>query len=207
MKNTLILIPTHRGLSQDTQECVDRLGCPSKIILRNCANVCKARSIAFERALEGTAGTPIDTVLCIDDDMVFEPKDAFDLVRMSRLEKSIVSACAVTAEGRLAARQMANGRWLTGLAFTAVPLELLRSAVQYRRDEPPALLRSEVGGIRPWCLTGPHPDLPGEWVGEDWWFCLHFGGVLLAPLGVGHVKPVALYPEQSVVLAQRKVLS
>jgi hypothetical protein len=37
------------------------------------------------------------------------------------------------------------------------------------------------------------------WTSEDLWFCLQFHGVLLAPVGFGHLKWVPLWPEEAVL--------
>jgi hypothetical protein len=53
-----------------------------------------------------------------------------------------------------------------------------------------------AGEIPEWCQTGRHPDYPGEWLPEDFWFCHHFGGVVLLPVGIGHIKPMPLWPDE-----------
>lgn len=211
MKNTLILVVTHRGVSPETRQCIEALQCPSKLEITGNANICKARSIAFDQALQATEGTPIDTLLCIDDDMVFSPADAQRLVDLSRAARWPVSAVAVTKEGVLAARPVPpwilklerdlgapeRRLWFTGLAFMAVPRGTLACAARdLDESEMPKL-----DGIRQWCMTGEHPGCPGQWMGEDFWFCSHFGGVELAPIGVGHLKWMPLVPDEKSIAA------
>lgn len=204
MRNTLILVVSHRGISPETRACLDALECPSRIVLDGNANICKARSIAFDQALAATEGTPIDTVLCVDDDMVFPPAAAQRLVDLSRAAAWPVSAIAVKQDGGLAAwpaaaqdlKEPQRKLWFTGLAFMAVPRRaLVEVAEELDQDA------EKLEGIRQWCLTGEHPFFPGRWTGEDAWFCSHFGGVELAPIAVGHLKWIALWPEDATVAA------
>lgn len=187
MERTLLLLVTHRGLSDETRACIERLRCPNKIEVRGLANVCKARSYAFDQAVAHLDGTDVDTVLCLDDDMTFDVAAVARLVELSRRTGELVSGAAVTRDGVLAARPWNDGRWLTGLACMAIP--------RARLDALAAELEP-VGTIRPWCLTGAHPEIPGEWVGEDLWFCLRFGGALLAPVAIGHLKFMPLVPDE-----------
>lgn len=215
MEKTLILVVTHRGVSPETRTCIEALECPSKLELGGNANICKARSIAFDQALAATEGTPIDTVLCIDDDMVFKREDAQRLVDLSRAARWPTSAIALTKDGMIAGRPAAEpppeqvtlidpqGRparrrqlWYTGLAFMAVPRAALVEVAAGLDEEAPRL-----DGIRPWCLTGEHPFFPEQWTGEDVWFCSHFGGVELAPIGVGHLKWIPLWPDEATIAA------
>jgi hypothetical protein len=201
MEKTLVLIVTHRGVSYDTEKCLRSLvlnGCSSRVDLLGLSNLAKARSQAFDQALALTEGTPIDTVLCIDDDMVFEPEQARAVVELSRRKGELVSGICMSSGGVLCARpgavQGADGatRWLTGFGFLAVPRsELVRVA--------PAL--PVLGGLRVWCQTGEHPHFPGEWIGEDLWFSSHFGGALMAPLPIGHLKTQELRPNAEQVRA------
>lgn len=201
MEKTCILVVTHHGLSDQTATCIGRLKCPSHLTVRGMANICRARSVAFDTVIEGTrdAGDAIDTVLCIDDDMVFSPDDARAIVRESRIRKHPVSGVAMTQDGALAARRMplflgTEQRWLTGLAFMAVPLADLRRV---------AASLTRVGKTRPWALTGAHSRMPGEWIGEDFWFCLHFDGVILSPIPIGHLKQIPLFPDDATLESVR----
>lgn len=188
MDRTVVLVVTHRGLSEETRSSLQALKCPSQVILKGVADVSRARSQAFDQVLELTEDTPIDTVLCIDDDMLFPPEAARGIIERSRMSGHPVSGCAVTEKGMLAARPLKpndRSRWLTGLACMAVP----RARLVELAPTLPVL-----GETRAWCLSGPHPELPLMWTGEDVWFCLHFGGVELAPIAFGHVKAMPIWP-------------
>jgi hypothetical protein len=190
MERTLILIVTHRGVSYETEKCLRALDCPSRIDLLGLSNLAKARSAAFDQALRAVELAPsIDTVLCVDDDMIFEPEQAKAVVELSRREAALVSGIALSTAEILCARPLpkriigSQQKWVSGFGFLAVPVaELVRVA--------PRL--PVCGGLRVWCQTGEHPEYPGEWIGEDFWFCSHFGGVIMAPIAVGHQKPLEL---------------
>lgn len=195
MDRTVVVVVTHRGLCDETQEAIAKLGCPSILKVKGLANLAKARSIAFEKAIDATEGTPIDTILSIDDDMVFAPKDVVDLVGHSRTVAECCAGVALNHEGQLTARPLAPlvvvpgspVRWLTGLACMAIP------RLRMTRIRPTLPV---VGGIPQWCQTGAHPDYPGEWLPEDFWFCQHFRGVILLPVPIGHIKPMPLWPDE-----------
>jgi hypothetical protein len=194
VKKTLIVVATHRGETWQTTESIKRTGCESLLFLRGCPDQSKARSMAIDQGLEATEGTPIDTFLLLDDDMVFEPGPIQELVDHSRLHKDCCSAVAVGAAGQVCAKPLEQlvllpgepTRWLTGLACLAVP----RVRLLWLRERLP-----NVGGITEWCRSGAHPDFPNQWLGNDFWFCHHFGGVRLLQVPVGHMKTVPLWPD------------
>lgn len=194
MEKTLILLVTKNGACDETKDAIDALKCPNIAKLKGLANLPKARSLAFDQALKVTEGTEIDTVLCVDDDMVFTPKDVHTLVDLSRARGELVSAAAVSQAGVLAARPWEplilgpRKKWLTGLALMAIPLDRLR----FVSSKVPV-----IGGIRAWCQTGAHPRIANEWIGEDLWFCLHFDGVELAPISIGHMKWMSIRPDEA----------
>jgi hypothetical protein len=186
MKQTLILVVTHRGLSDETYECILKTGCPSICKVKGQACIDRARSIAFDQAFDAFRMVDeLDVLLCIDDDMIFTPEDAQRLVDQARAEGEPVAARAVNSNGELAARPW-QGNWVTGLAFIAIPRTRF---VELGKVLP------RLGGIREWCHTGRHPDFPDQWIGEDYWLCAALGGVQLSPIGVGHMKPAILRPK------------
>lgn len=195
MDRVLIVVVTHRGLSDETAEAIADLKCPSIIKVKGMSNLPKARSLAFDQALQASEGTPIDTILAIDDDMLFKAKDVVDLVEHSRTTGELCTGIALASDGKLCARPVkqmvlvpgAPLRWMTGIFCMAIPrIRLARVA--------PTL--PVVGGIREWCQTGNHPAFPNEWFPEDFWFCHHFGGVVLLPIPIGHLKPMPIWPDE-----------
>jgi len=194
MQKTCIVITSHRGLEDETADCLNALNCPSIIKLKGLANLDKARSIAFDKAFQGTEGTPVDTILSLDDDMLFAPESAQALVEASRQTGELCSAVYLTAQGTVAARAIpveveipgAPIRWLVGLGALAIPR---RKMAEIR-----PMLR-EIGGIPAWCQTGNHPSFDGEWLNEDYWFCHSLGGALLVPVAFGHLKKLPIWPD------------
>lgn len=199
MKNTLILATSHRGLSDETYECIMATECPNVLKVKGIACVDRARCIAFDRALAALAlpqATDIDMVLAVDDDMVFSAVDAQRLCDAARLARHPTSARYCTRSGATAGTKLEPGkngapltaiqeRWAFGLGFMAIPRVSLERVA-------PTLPR--VAELRMWAQNGAHPLWPGKWISEDIWFCTHFGGVELAPIDVGHLKTVVLYP-------------
>lgn len=199
MKNTLILATSHRGLSDETYECIMATECPNVLKVKGIACVDRARCIAFDRALAALAlpqAADIDMVLAVDDDMVFSASDAERLVSIARASGHPTSARYCTRSGATAGTPLAPGqggaslvtlreRWAFGLGFMAIPRAALERVA-------PTLPR--VAELRMWAQNGAHPAWPGKWISEDIWFCTHFGGVELAPIDVGHLKTVVLYP-------------
>ena len=195
MDRTLVLVVTHRGMADETVESVAKLRCPSVIKLKGSPDQSKARSMGIDNAFAQTEGTEIDTVLLLDDDVIFEPQSVLGLVEHSRLTGECCSGILITAGGQLCARPFhqlvlvpgAPSRWLTGLGCLAVPRARLREL----KEKLPV-----TAGITHWCRSGPHPDYPGEWFPNDFWFCHHFRGVLLFPLAFGHLKTVPIWPDE-----------
>lgn len=201
MQKTLIVIVSHRTICQETSDSVAALKCPSVLIVRGLPDQSKARSMAFDQALRATAvgeATRIDTILALDDDMVVEPKGIQTLVDHSRETQHCCSAVAINAEGKLCARPLPQlvlvpgnpTLWLTGLACMAIP----RTRMAKIQERLPI-----TAGIHEWCRTGSHPDFPDEWVPNDFWFCHHWGGVLLLPVGVGHLKQMTMWPDERMI--------
>lgn len=206
MKNTLILVTTHRGLSDPTAQSIMNLGTDQIAIVKGEACIDRARSMAFDQAFAAFDHLPhVDTLLAVDDDMVFDPGNALALVNESRTLGRPVSARYVGKGGTLCAHPNphAPGYWFTGLGFMAIPVASMRAV---------AGVLPRLGGIRVWCRTGAIPEYPDRWAGEDMHFCRHFHGNLMVRLpdgsadyhrgvalsssvAVGHLKDMVLRPK------------
>lgn len=194
MNKTIIVVTTHRGMSDDTYEACVAAQPLALLKVKGIGIVEKARNHAFDRALESAnmaeaAGAECDSFLFVDDDMVFTPTDAKRLVDASLASDHPRSARYVTESGALAGAPYPtrSDRWGFGLGFMAVP----RARLVEASGKLPRL-----ADMRLWCQVGEHPIWgPEKWVGEDLWWCAHFGGVDLDPyISVGHLKTMALYP-------------
>lgn len=194
MQKTIIVITTHRGVSDDTYECA--VACQPAMMLK-CKGVViieRARNRAFDLTLKAfeqadAAGVAVDSALFLDDDMVAaKTSDLQRLVDTARATGHPRSARYVTASGALAGHPYpGSNRWGFGLGCMAVPRACLERVA-------PTL--PTLAGDRLWCQVGAHPTWPDAYVGEDLWWCAHFGGVDLDPIiSVGHLKTVALFPK------------
>jgi hypothetical protein len=139
-----------------------------------------------------------DTVLLVDDDMVFTIDDAERLVQHARTHGVAASAMYATTLGALAACRLRNpaGRWLTGLGLLAIPAGLLLLL----REQSPAF---EFLGADRYAFTSS-AAVDGHYLSEDFMLCKNLGGVDLRPIPVGHMKQIALYPDDETVAAIRE---
>jgi len=186
MKTTLMLVTTHRGISDDTWESIFRTECPNVLKVKGQACIDRARSIAFDQAYaQLKINGDLDMVLCIDDDMVFKPNDACRVVDSARRDGIATSAVAVNSAG-LVTHKVYGDRFVTGLAFIAIPRKLFIAV---------GASLQRCGPTRIWCRNGPHPEFPDQWIGEDYDLCVKLGGVLVHEgVSVGHVKEKILWP-------------
>lgn len=192
MKSTLVLCTHNRPIESLTWQAlrvleaagarlIDHLQAPSDVTLARClglSSVC--------RALRDYPGR-FDVVLMVDDDMVFTLQQALSVVEHARRHSVPTSACYATQDGKLAAMPCpaVENRWLVGLGFLAVPsADLL--ALETKSE------RWEFG--TGFTSSGAHL---GRYWSEDYTLCSRLGGVVLLPLGVGHIKQVTIYPDFS----------
>jgi hypothetical protein len=143
-----------------------------------------------------------DTVLLVDDDMVFTREAAERLVEKARKTQRAVSACYVTADGYstattwpAAVKGNAKGPdgelpFLVGLGLCAVPMRLLQRIASER----PRVRVNADQQVIPFCTSGPDYSV-GAWTSEDHSLCYALGGVLVEPVPAGHLKRIALYPD------------
>lgn len=193
LNETLGIMVSHRETCDETANALGRLGSMPFIKVKGDACIDRARSIAFDRAYEVATRLPLRAILCIDDDMVFNAHQALSLVNEALAEKYPVSGRYAKHNGDLAHKTVNGGKtWFGGLGFLAIPVEPFISL----GDRLPT-----IGQYRAWCRTGElFPEFPGEWKGEDDWFCSHFqrdgqrGIKLSSDIIVGHVKPTVVYP-------------
>jgi len=139
----------------------------------------------------------------VDDDMLFTVEQAQELIDHARTTGVPASAMYATTAGTLAATRAKvadpseRPRWYTGLGLMAVPAwRLLELALRSERfkiwDD-----REHIG------FTWSKAE-GGEYWSEDYTLCKRFGGVHLLPIGVGHLKTIPIYPDETTITAIRE---
>ena len=150
MKKTIVIFSSNREVEQRTKICLSQARQAGALLLeqRGTSDVSVARNIALTGACERLRERKHDTVLMVDDDMVWAPQDAQSIVTASR-RGTAVSAIysSYTAQSETVSiaaqyipkeREMPKrrGSWVTGLGLIAIPAELLleleRSSEKFR---------------------------------------------------------------------------
>lgn len=164
--------------------------------LPGCSDVSLARNRLLSLALTNLSEMPnIDMLLLLDDDIVFGPDDAAQLVAKARELNAPVSAVYTNIQGFVCAKRMNNDMYLTGLGFMALPVEAL-----VELSERLEACEGPEGPIFPFCTSGPALERGKRiWESDDFSFCRRLGGVGLMPLAVGHCKNVPLYPDEDTI--------
>lgn len=224
MKHTIVVCSSNRPIQDETRKAIDRLrvagaqlilqvGSPDVAYSRNialtgvlrfvatrnkAAAAPKQSSFALQYDPGGCAEPPpaIDTVLMVDDDMMFTLEEAQALVTHSRAHNVGASAMYATVGGTLAATRLytppgETQRWLVGLGLLALPFAELQ-AVAKRSETFEAYGQEHVE----FCWTAAYK---GQWQAEDYSLCRRFGGVHLLPIAAGHLKTVPIYPDAETV--------
>lgn len=194
MKKTLIVMSSNREPEKQTRESLQQLRQAGANMLEERGSSCvafarnRALSLACEHLRAGTFGER-DTVLMLDDDMEISVQVAQALVDASRKTGVATSGAYATITSRLAGTRWKErpGRWQVGLGCLAVPqlllLELEAASDSFEMNAKAYTQFTWVGAEN------------GVWVGEDYRLSMQLGGVHLLPLRVGHIKKVALEPD------------
>ena len=216
MNRTIVICSYNRPIQAQTQELINRMvkvgaayvpqtGSADVAMARNFAltGACRAyRHLNKLIAEAAAAGKPtrerFDTILMVDDDMLFELEQAQELLEHVRSSGVAASALYATMNGGIAAlpwqhQTEPNGdsRWLTGLGLLAIPAEhVLRLEADSERF--PSLNGEQVAFTSSQCRGG-------KWYSEDFELCRRLGGVHLLPLAIGHLKTIPIYPDEETV--------
>lgn len=203
MRKTWILMPCYSGEpAEQTRHSLRALGRNVPVLtIPHCSDVSLARARLFTEAVDKLRNAPeehrADVVLCIDDDIEFSAVDAQAVVDLARARQCAVSAVYVNATHQICAAPLDGvpGRFLVGLGFCAVPVPLLFNLAD--RLSP---VQGPTGSVLPFCTSGPNYSLnPPRWECDDYSFARLIGGAHLAPIAVGHVKRVGLWPDEQTI--------
>lgn len=222
MKNTMIICSHNRPMQDQTTAAIRALvnlgarylpqrGTADVALARNCALSFGMRAIAnidsATKEDEGRLWHPPAShetwvVLMVDDDMVFTPEQAQHLVDQARDTGDPVSAMYATLNQTLAASRIkvpdgAEPLWVAGLGLLAIPHARLLDLQGRSRT---FSLREKDQPITEYTWSACDGS---NWYSEDYTLCRRFGGVRLAPVPVGHLKVIPLYPDEYTVAAVR----
>lgn len=208
MNRTVIAISYNRSMQEGTRAClmalmnagaqlVQQTGSADVALARNMALTMALRSlVTLNRSEKLAPAEHFDTVLMVDDDMVFTLAQAQELVTHARETGVGASAMYATMNGTLAATRLFTPppepqRWLVGLGLLAIPGALLQKVA---KASPAFDIHGEQQAEFTWSAT-----MRGRWYSEDYTLCRRLGGVHLLPIAVGHLKTVPLYPHEETV--------
>lgn len=194
MKETLVVMSSNREMEPETRASLKALRKNGAAFLHETgsADVAFARCRALSMACEALRGACHDrsVVVMMDDDIEVELDQVQALVTQARIRKEATAMAYATRNSTLAAMRwdQAPGRWLVGLGCVAIPRRLLLELEQASES-------FEVMGQAFSAFTWSGPDR-GVWVAEDYRLSMRLGGVHLLPIAAGHIKKIALLPDQ-----------
>jgi hypothetical protein len=206
MAKRLLVCSSYDGVSQQTQrginECLKQGW--ATYIQTGCADVALARNIALTAILDQVPDDDQNAILMVDDDIVFTLQDAERICAMACDTGQAVSAIYPTADGRMAAMRLkpkhaeTEPMFLTGLGFLAIPANCFHELVE---DSEQTTHAGKQLVVFTWTAPANWDERQSYentsmWLSEDYRLTLRLGGVLLAKLGVGHLKEVPLYPDK-----------
>lgn len=204
MDRTLVVCASYRGVELRTQACMAALQKHGARLLSGTGipDVALARNNVLTRALAQRGSC--DVFLLVDDDMVWTLGAAAKLVGLARQTGEAWSAAYATKEKHLAATplewdaQRTDGLCMVGLGMCAVPVAKLEALAL----ELGVVVGPNNSGIVPFCqcrvVTPEHDHIP-RWCSEDYWLSRALGGVRLAPIAVGHLKQMDIWPDDETI--------
>jgi hypothetical protein len=211
LKNVIVTMASNREPERQTKQCLaamQRLGA-GFIMCEGHSDVTQARNHALSVTCEQLRNYPErDCVLMMDDDMIVPLETAELLIRTALETGHACSAAYATAAARLAGgRWKPKGgeewptglrvRWVAGLGCVAIPAKLLLELEQ-RSESYQILDRDALRVLTQFTWSKAEG---GEWVAEDYRLCRELGGVMLLPVGVGHVKKGEIWPDDETLAA------
>ena len=200
MPTAEIFIAAHRAVMEETRRCVVDSKLPFRLIV-GVSDTALARNLTLTQALTSDA----EVIVMVDDDMTIPPPAMHKLIEIAHREQMPTSALYLTGDHKAAAFPLKesddwkSARWVTGLGCLAIPKPALEALAANSERLRGANDRDDVIAF---CWSGagnlPHDksDEPRRWLSEDYCLTLRLGGCLLAPIGVGHLKPLNIWPSQ-----------
>lgn len=187
-EKVLIVVSTNRGVSNQTRVCIEALRAKGAqyIEQQGCSDVALARNIALSQAVQELKG--IETVLMIDDDVIFTVGDAEKIITSSQGKKLPTGGCVVTAHGKFSGKPLTKNKWLTGLSFLAVPANMLLELASRSKV---VQLNDTSCYIFTWCGVEDK-----SWMGEDYRLLQRLGGAQILPVRIGHLKLIPMWPAE-----------
>jgi hypothetical protein len=232
MNRTIILCSYNRAIQEQTRQSIAALINLGAAFIKQTgsADVTLARNLALSAGcralrqlnLEASYASPSphpdrDTLLMVDDDMLFDAHHAQRLVDHTRVFGRAASAMYATMGGSLAGTRITIGapddeqtlaalqacgvhpqRWVTGLGLLAIPARLVLE-LEARSETFQFPDRNDPRGVsdnNAFTTSGPSG---GDWWSEDYTLTRNLGGVHLLPMAIGHLKTIPIYPDAETV--------
>lgn len=204
MNKTLILCTHNRPIHSQTVMSITALNRAGAAFIDHSdapTDVTLGRNLGLSSVCEHLEDMPErDVVLLVDDDMVFTIDDAQALADHARASGYAASAMYATTLGALAACRIhtppsLRQRWVTGLGLLAIPASNLLAL----RD---TVSEFEFLGGTKYGFTQSAVD-SGHFFSEDFTLCKRLGGVHVLPIPIGHMKQIAIYPDEETIACIR----
>lgn len=204
MNRTLVVCSSNRPVDYRARDSIMRLVHSGAALIdqHGSSDVAFARNVALSRALHvlTSSSQPLDTVLMVDDDMVFSEQAASEVVVASRLSGTPTSGCYALADGRVPFEELTgSGRYMTGLGFLAIPVKnltrLVSRSLVFTADDGAKIIEFTKSA------SAPRKDGSFRWLPEDYYLTQRLGGVDLAPVVVGHLKTMPVLPTADAIRA------
>jgi hypothetical protein len=207
VKNTILVTVTNRGATKHTRRMWRSITAAGAMHLEQegSPDIAFARNQALSAACDALRQfETVDTILLCDDDMIGPLESVQKLIDASRSSGRPCSVVYATQDAHLAGTRWRiageiqrdeTGRslWMVGMGLVAVPRERL---LKLESETPSFKLLGKVYSA--FCETGV---VDGQWIAEDYHFCMRIGGVRLEPIAFGHIKTTPLWPDGETIEA------
>jgi len=194
MKTTIVLCSTNRGVFGPTRKLINDLKAAGAMYMEQTGASCVAlaRNLGLTSACEAFDQAPqADTLVMLDDDMSSSANDVAMLVTMSRKLGRPCSMTYTNSDGGLChAKLEGTPLWVSGLGLLAIPRRMILAL----RSESPTFKSGRRAAV--YAFTEAKMS-DGLWSSEDYTLTRRLGGVVLVPVGAGHLKVQSLHPNET----------